>query len=445
MRYRAVPQLYGFSALLLLSRALFAAGLAAVVGLQAQTNLFPEFHLETARDYLQALSQTVPFHAGTNAEACFIHARLESQLGDKAQAERLAREALAFDPNRADIQVFIADMLIRQDRLEEAAQCLRLALEADPRVDGGYRRLGMILDRQGKQTAAKEAFANAIRLHPDDAAARLLMGKFLLDRGEVETACTELERACQLDPTLGNAHYALFQAQTRLGQAEAAQKTLRTFKSLKKEERSAMEEEDARYKNDPAMRAFTAGAHVEVGSLLLAQGRDALAEAHLRQAIAIAPQEPKAYELLGDLCLRKARFADAKPLLAQLVRLRPNDVGQGLNYGTVLLQLKDYPAAENQLKRVLQLDSKQPQTLYNLSRFYLSTRQQLPEALALCRRLLCVQSNAAAYDLLGWALYANGRTNDALTAAAQAVEKDPDNAVYRQRHERLQKLMDQQR
>ncbi len=442
MQDRAVPQTRLFSAWLLLSRAWVVPVLGLAADLQAQTNLFPEFHLESAREYLQTLAETVPLHAGTNAEACFIHARLESQLGDKAQAERLAHRALQFDSKRTDIQVFLADMLIRQDRLEEAAECLRQAVAADPGVPGGYRLLGMILDRQGNHAAAQEAFAGAIRAHPNDATARLLLGRFLLDRGEAKAACAELERACQLDPTLGNAYYALFQAQTRLGQVEAAQNTLRTFKSLKREERSAMEDEDARYKNDPAMRAFTAGAHVEVGSLLLAQQREELAEAHLRQAITIAPQEPKAYELLAGLCLRRNRLADAKPLFARLTTLQPNDIGQGLNYGTVLLQLREYPAAENQLRHVLELDPNQPQALYNLGRFYLSTRQRLPEALALCQRLLTVQSNAATYDLLGWAFYANGRTNAALAASAQAVQEDPDNALYRQRHDRLQKLVE---
>jgi Flp pilus assembly protein TadD len=44
---------------------------------------------------------------------------------------------------------------------------------------------------------------------------------------------------------------------------------------------------------------------------------------------------------------------------------------------------------------------------------------------------------AASYDLLGWALYVNGRTEEARAAATQAVELDPDNPVYRERLQRL--------
>jgi len=58
----------------------------------------------------------------------------------------------------------------------------------------------------------------------------------------------------------------------------------------------------------------------------------------------------------------------------------------------------------------LELDPKQPGALGNLARFYLSSRQDLPEALGLCRRLVDSQPTAASYDLLGWACYANGLT-----------------------------------
>jgi len=105
----------------------------------------------------------------------------------------------------------------------------------------------------------------------------------------------------------------------------------------------------------------------------------------------------------------------------------------------LLLQLKD-PAGETELKRILELDSNQAQALHNLARYYLSNGRQLAEALTLCQRLVQVQSSAATYDLLGWAFYANGRTNEALTASAQAVARDPTNAVYRQRHDRLQQM-----
>jgi Flp pilus assembly protein TadD len=89
------------------------------------------------------------------------------------------------------------------------------------------------------------------------------------------------------------------------------------------------------------------------------------------------------------------------------------------------------------LRRALELDPAQPAALNNLARHYLGARREPAEALDLAQRLADVQPTAASYDLLGWALYVNGRTNEARTAAARAVELDPANRVYRERLERL--------
>jgi tetratricopeptide (TPR) repeat protein len=91
-----------------------------------------------------------------------------------------------------------------------------------------------------------------------------------------------------------------------------------------------------------------------------------------------------------------------------------------------------------ELQRALELDPTQPQALYNLARARLTTRSELPQALELSRRLVEAQPSAESFDLLGWAFYANGKTNDARAAAAQAVKLAPNNAVYRQRLQRLQ-------
>ena len=175
----------------------------------AQTNAFPEFRVETARQYLQTVSQGVPTETGTNAETYFLQARLQSQLGRQEEAERLALEGLRLEPNRADMEVFLADLFIHQDRLREATQRLRRATQLEPKIKGGYRRLGMVLDRLGDRSGAQDAFTRAIGLLPEDATAYLLLGRLLLEQGETPRAIEQLERACELDPQLANAYYAL--------------------------------------------------------------------------------------------------------------------------------------------------------------------------------------------------------------------------------------------
>ena len=406
-------------------------------GLGAETNAFPPFEVQKARDYLDTVSQALAAQAGTNVEAWFIRAQLQSQLGRKDQAERLARQGLERAPERADVHVFLADLLIRQDRLEEAARCLRQAVQLQPQVEGGYRRLGMVLDRLGDHAGAREAFATAVRLLPEDATARLLLGRWLLDNGQAKEAVVHLEKAIRLDPQMAGAYYGMAQAQGQLGDQEAAGKAMNAFRELRQREETAMDVAYGARDNDREMRALAVAFHAEAAAMFGRQGQDSLAEAHLRQAASVAPQEAQPCELLASFYLRKGRWAEARSLFEELARLRPKQLAYRISVGTLHLRLGDYPAAEKEFKGVLELEPKQAEALHNLARLYLARGRELPEALALCQRLVSLEPKAANYDLLGWAFFANGRTNEALTAAAQAVAKDPTNTVYRERYRRV--------
>jgi predicted Zn-dependent protease len=297
----------------------------------------------------------------------------------------------------------------------------------------------MVLDRLGDRPAAWEAFETAIRLDPKDATGRLLLGRLLLDQDQAKEAASQLERACQLDSKLAGAYYALSQARSRLGDSTGAQDSLKTYQELREREKAALDVQNAAIDSEKGMRILAAGFHTELASFLLLHQRSTEAEKHLLQAVRIAPLEPRAYEMLSTIFLRAGRLTEARGVCEDLARLWPDRAIYRSNLGTLLLQLREPAPALEALKRALALDSKQPVALANLARFYLSTRQELPEALDLCRRLVDVDPSAANYDLLGWALYANGQVEAARQASAQAVARDPGNAVYRERQQKLQR------
>ncbi len=417
--------------------------LAGTFPIHGQTNVLPEFKPEAARAYWRALVNVISNQVGTNVEGYFCVARLQGQLGEKGEAERLARKALELDPGNPPIEVFLADILIRQDRMDEAAACLRDALKRDPKLKGGYRRLGMVLERLGDRRGAQDAFEAAVKTEPGDAGGWLVRGKSFLDQGRLKEAVADLEKACQLDPNTANPYYPLFQAQTKLGNRDAAQAALKKFQELKKIENKAVgvgEFTEVPEDNETQIRAFTSGAHQDAASFLLRAGNIPAAEGHLRQALRIVPQDAGAYELLSRICVQKGQLAEAKTNLEQVVRLRPNAAADRVNLGTLLLQLGDQSGGVAEFKRALELDPKRPEALHNLARFYLSTRTETPQALALAKRLVEAVPDAAGYDLLSWAYFANGKTNEALAASAEAVKHEPDSPVYSNRLRRLQQL-----
>ena len=220
---------------------------------------FPEFTANTARAYLQVIVQTIQVQAGAEADGCFILARVQSQLGDANQAERLARQALERDPNRGEIQAFLAGLLIQQDRMEEAADYLRQALALKPEIPGGYRRLGMVLDRLGDREGARKALERGVHQDPQDAAAQLSLGRLLLDQGADTEAITHLRIACQLDPGSANAFYVLARAQTQTGDQESSRQSLKTYQQLKQKEKADLDARNKAYDDERFMRVLAAG------------------------------------------------------------------------------------------------------------------------------------------------------------------------------------------
>lgn len=411
--------------------------LASLQSSGGETNSFPKFNDESAGDYLKNMIRQVQDRVGDGPEANFVLARIQSQLGDTTEAERLIKRALENHPNNPEMQVFLAGIYIHQDRGEEAASLLRRALESKPGIPGGYSRLGMLLERLGDREGAQRAFERAVIQTPQDATALFLLGKMLLDQDKAREASVHLRKACQWDPGLASAFYVLARAQTQMGELDAAQQTLKRFQVLKQKEKAYFDEKKKGYDDRQVMRVLAAGFHTDVAGLYHRRQELDLAEAHARQAVLINPREPQGYEILVAILAQKGRLQEARAACDTLVRLQPERIIHRLNLSAFLLQLKDYPAAVAELKRALEMDPKHEQALDHLARIYLGTRQELPEALDLCRRLVEIQPSAANYDLLGWACYANSMTNEARSAAAQAVEKDPQNAAYRDRLHRL--------
>jgi Flp pilus assembly protein TadD len=222
-----------------------------------------------------------------------------------------------------------------------------------------------------------------------------------------------------------------------LGEREAAAATLKTFQQLKGKEKSMAQSENAAYNDNHEMCGLAASIHTQSAALCFRQGQPALAEAHLKQAILVAPWQPQAYEMLAEILLRTTRWWEARSPCEALVRMQPKHAAYRAQLGTVLLQLNDASAGVEELRRALELDPNNPAALNNLARFYLGVRQELPAALELASRLVKVQPAAPSFDLLGWALYVNGKTNQARVAAGQAVARDPNNATYRERLRRL--------
>lgn len=121
--------------------------------------------------------------------------------GRLADAERLAREAVATYPENAAIQCTLAEVLLAEGR---SAEALRVAVEAQ-RILPSDPEVTAVLDRARSAVAGVDLEANLrsaeerIRQNPNDVAACLAAGDALEQLGRFERAAERFRQAAQRD------------------------------------------------------------------------------------------------------------------------------------------------------------------------------------------------------------------------------------------------------
>ena len=121
-------------------------------------------------------------------------------LGRAVEAERYFREALASDPDDADVLSSLARSLLHQDRFGEARDNAMRALAASPTNLNGLVVLSAALASLGDTAGALEAIRRGQQLAPFVAQLHAQEGALLLNQEQPDAALGPLNRARGLDP-----------------------------------------------------------------------------------------------------------------------------------------------------------------------------------------------------------------------------------------------------
>jgi Flp pilus assembly protein TadD len=197
-----------------------------------------------------------------------------------------------------------------------------------------------------------------------------------------------------------------------------------------KQEESAIDLYQSVSKEDP----LRVNADVQAALLLETLGKSKEATDALSAIVAAHPQNQEALTALGNLQRSRKAFADAAATYTRVLDLRAQpDKSQWLLYyyrGIANERRKDWPAAEADLKKALELNPDQPLVLNYLGYSWVDQGANLDEAFKMLRRAVDLrQRDGYVVDSLGWAYFRLGRYDDAVRELEKAIDLKPSDPV----------------
>lgn len=426
--------------------------------------------------------QDIVAKAGTAEDGLKARARLATlNLADnRDEAMKLIEEILAVDPRHPDALILKASVNIDRRALDEAIAELRTVLRDTPDSARALLLLAMAHQSQGAEELAEDYYARAFEAGKAASAIGMPYVRFLLKKGQVDRAGLVLDDILGREPNSLAALKA--QAQVKLLQADwvAAEEIAERIRKLADDKENSSEIMGAAYagqkKYDDSIEAFRKAQQasptavrpmVSLVRAYVRAGRQAEALTFLKAVLEANPENAVARVLEAQLFMLEDHPEDAIRVLAELVRVKPDDPLGYRNLAAVYARTEKIPEAQAVLEKGLarlpgdfsllltragvselagnyEASIADYESLYkqrpnsdivanNLASMLAEHRndpESLKRALKLAQRFR--KSQVPHFrDTLGWAYYRNGDARGSVGLLEDAVKQEPNLPVFR--------------
>jgi tetratricopeptide (TPR) repeat protein len=305
----------------------------------------------------------------------------------------------------AVLLTFLGALTCVQCRQYANAETLwRATLATNPRCWMAHNNLGAILFDQGKMEEAAEHVKMALDAFPDYAEARKNLGMLLYRNGQVPEAIAQFRKALELRPNHADAHNILGIA---LGQEEEAAEAITQF-------RMALD-----------LRSDQAECHNNLGLALSQRGELMEAIEQFREALKIQPDYAQANNNLTIALNRQGEAMEAIAQSRKVLEVQPDNGQARQDLGRALLRKGDYEGAMACLERTTALPPDRVEKWHALGQAFFKAGNLL-EAIACFRQTLSLNPRfVEAWAELGMAFFNNGQTQEAEASWQRALDINP--------------------
>jgi len=325
---------------------------------------------------------------------------------DEAKAEAYQRWYDA----RAGVLLSTGEDRFRTGDLEGAAGNAREALSMSPQNDQARMLLARVAIEKGSFNRALEYLGELAERTPEDDRVPYLQGVVHERLGRYEQALRSYEKARAIDPTNPGYVAAAAEVLVALDRADEALGLVETKLPVLEE---------------------TAAVHVLAGDLAMLVGRPDRASGHYRHARRLDPTDSEILEKLARSLFFTGEYKRAAMYLTDLVGHEPYEqcVWAYMMLGDACLALGRNTQAKAAYQRVTELAGDQPKGWVNLATASLACND-LPRAVLSARRALRLDSGSAeAGAVLGYALLAQGKSQEARRILTEAAERHPNDPM----------------
>ena len=287
---------------------------------------------EAAIAPLQKVIADQPEFAYAHFQLAYVYTALKRT--DEARAE-YARAA-AIDPKMPEAYLNLGMLLL--DKQEDAAAVgpLRKAVELLPAQSRPRYLLAVALDRSGDRAGAAESFEALLHLDPNDITAIDYLGWSALRKGKPDEAEARFRRALEVQPK----------------GPEALKGLAHSLDAQKKPEAAGV------YRDYLELMPNDSEARARLIHLLVELQQNDMALAELDRLDAGKQPTLESLKLRADIQIAGNKWDDSIVTLQQGLALAPNDAQLHGGLGRILLQKRDFAAAEKELRIALRLDEK---------------------------------------------------------------------------------------
>lgn len=200
------------------------------------------------------------------------------------------------------------------------------------------------------------------------------------------------------------------------------------------EQQQEAEQAIALYRRIPDSSPMKRVSELQLGLNLADLGRHDEAIVHLKALLDSEPDDMRAYLALGGVYASKEDFKSAAEVYDRAVSRLAEPERENWNVfyqrGIAYERLKQWPKAEPNFRKALELFPDQPQVMNYLGYSWVDMNINLDEGLELIRKAVDLRpSDGYIVDSLGWAYYRLGRFDDAVRELERAVSLKPDDPV----------------